>query len=85
MGSTGGEEKHILTINEMPSHNHGYDRFYCNTYHYNGTESNEYRLPCNGNYNTNWWQSSTTNSTGNGAAHNNMPPYITANCWKRIS
>ena len=85
VGSTGGEEKHILTINEMPSHNHGYDRFYCNTYHYNGTESNEYRLPCNSNYNTNWWQSSTTNSTGNGAAHNNMPPYITANCWKRIS
>ena len=47
----------------MPSHNQGYDRFYVNTYHYNGTESNEYRLLCNSNYNTNWWKSSTTNST----------------------
>lgn len=26
-----------------------------------------------------------TNSTGNNTSHNNMPPYITAYCWKRTA
>lgn len=27
----------------------------------------------------------TTSSTGGGAAHNNMPPYLVAYCWKRTA
>ncbi len=26
----------------------------------------------------------TTDSSGGNCSHNNMPPYIVANCWKRI-
>ena len=25
----------------------------------------------------------TTNTTGGGGAHNNMPPYVAVNIWKR--
>ena len=26
-----------------------------------------------------------TESTGGGKAHNNMPPYLVTNCWRRIN
>ena len=80
--STGGEEKHKLTINEMPSHNHGYNEFnYYSYYIFNS-------LPGTGNYlpvrnDSNFICSHKTNYEGNSEAHNNMPPYITAYCWRR--
>ena len=83
-GTTGGEEKHILTIEEMPKHGHDASQIY-----EAGSGSGKY-MPVNtiqSNHITSagyyWWTS--TLETGEGQAHNNMPPYLTVYMWKRIS
>ena len=80
-GQTGGEETHILTVDEMPSHSHStvdWARTIHGTWSHNNTGSQktlDYRddTPYSG-----------TNSTGGDGAHNNMPPYLCAYCWRRI-
>lgn len=82
-GSVGGEERHTLSVSEMPSHNHTSTSFPSN-----GTPSwvwgsgytiyaasDSIRYPFN----------APTNSVGGGAAHNNMPPYLAVYVWKRIA
>ena len=73
-GATGGESNHTLTIPEMPSHNHSLPIVNVGEGN-NGTGDKA-------NYNHG---SSSTGSSGGGAAHNNIQPYIVVYFWLRTS
>lgn len=78
--NTGGEETHILTIAEMPSHNHSVGTNEHNSYgiHFDvGTQA-----PKQNNVTT-WWADTTGN--GGNQPHNNMPPYLVVYIWRKIS
>ena len=75
-GIIGGEETHVLTVNEMPKHSH-----YCN-FGSSGaagstwiTKYQQYKLDGG-------WD---TQKTGGSQAHNNMPPYITVHIYRRTA
>ena len=74
---TGGEKEHTLTVNEMPSH---YHQFAIDGGSDAGTMD---RVALNDYGPARWY--SNTRPTGNGQAHNNMPPYITCFMFKRIA
>lgn len=79
-GSTGGEITHALTIDEMPEHNHTI--YYPNAGGPYGHANICY--PGNSGTNMTWCaEMCKTAPTGGGAAHNNMPPYLSVYIWKR--
>ena len=78
-GQEGGEAAHTLTVDEIPSHNHG-------LYNYNTNGGNlTTGAVMLGDSKKGWSYNSITTNAGDGVAHNNMPPYLTVNIWKRIS
>ncbi len=78
-GSTGGESTHKLTINEMPSHNHGFQsgRWFW-------AESAGGGEIINSQSETSYAFKRGTDNTGGSQAHNNMPPYLAVYVWKRV-
>lgn len=79
-GSTGGEITHALTIDEMPEHNHTI--YYPNAGGPYGNANIGY--PEDSGTNMTWCaEMCKTAPTGGGAAHNNMPPYLSVYIWKR--
>lgn len=72
---TRGEATHKLTTNEIPAHTHNIGSL--NRYVASGSAAGAVG---EGAGNT---QNYHTSSTGDGAAHNNMPPYMKVYMWKR--
>jgi len=66
LGDTGGEATHTLTVDEIPSHAHNYEKITS----YGGSGFYE----TTGNIGA-IWESVSTTATGGGQAHENRPPY----------
>lgn len=88
LGSTGGEERHYLTGNEMPPHGHTAGKAAAFKLSNEGIASNA--IDHYGKQFLYIDQTSTTssevlntNSTGGGASHNNMQPYLAVYIWER--
>lgn len=81
---TGGEKKHTLSIEEMPSHTHAIAKG-------NGDDSSPLSFAKNDAYTQStvstagqyWW--SPTKSYGGSQSHNNLQPYIVVYRWRRIA
>lgn len=77
-GSTGGEEAHTLTIDEIPPHSHSFNAGA--TCFANGGSNDVSQVAGNRNY-----QYLAIGNTGGGQAHNNMPPYKAVYIWERTA
>ena len=72
----GGEKTHVLTTNEMPSHNHS-----INTANGQGNMEWGFRFSYDGH---NSGYNGMLQQIGGGQSHNNLQPYIVWKTWKRV-
>lgn len=78
--STGGEYKHKITIDEMPSHDH---KLYAR-----GGSTEQISSPFAENKPITQGSNAygfNVSKTGGDASHNNIQPYITVHFWKRTA
>ena len=80
IGQTGGEKNVTLTINEMPSHQH-----FLSNYNTGGTTADYSTYAVMAPGTVGYGGNVKTSFNGNGAAHNNMPPYTQVSIWRRIA
>ena len=80
-GAAGGEAAVTLTLGQMPAHNHTYHCFGGTSYAYNGGSAGNFKGYSITSPNTTYG----SGAAGSGEAHENMPPYITAYCWRRTA
>lgn len=77
-GDTGGAATVALSINEIPAHDHGISGYYA----IEPTSSGNQTLDLGG---PGYWAVHHPTNQGGGAAHENMPPYLAVNVWKRTA
>ena len=80
LGVMGGEEMHTLTVAEMPSHSHSYER---TPLWYSEQTGRTDVLGSDGSLDT--YIVINSGYSGGGQPHNNMPPYIAVAIWKRTA
>lgn len=87
LGSTGGETTHKLANSEMPSHTHGnqkgYSGYIQNTSGWTNTGDIDFQTNPSASFR--YYGSYPIGYTGGNLAHNNMPPYLAVNIWKRTA
>lgn len=76
-GDRGGQDFHKLTVSEMPKHSHQFNGHADSS----PTGSGDYHVEYNGSIGNDQY----IQSAGNDDPHNNMPPYLVVNMWRRIS
>lgn len=76
--ATGGEEKHKLTVTEMPKHKH--------SVYISGNGGGSW-TGVSGSPSNQWagWNDAYVSEQGGDGSHNNMQPYITVYFWKRTA
>lgn len=90
LGSTGGEANVTLTIAETPQHAHeeyGIDSAskVCNPMRQGSGGLDGIPAYTAGWQGSSFGASVYTGSTGSSQPHNNMPPYIAVNIWRRVA
>ena len=86
MTATGGEEKHTLSIGEIPGHAHHYTDWRPPDYDLKQVRLGYYENGGN-NYLVigSYEDGKVSESIGGGQSHNNMPPYYCVNIWRRTA
>ena len=82
LGQFGGDAEVVLTVEQIPSHNHGFLDFWSV-----GSGNHGAAVAVNGDgsgLGSKANDRSFTTDTGGGTAHNNMPPYVKVAIWRRI-
>jgi hypothetical protein len=77
IGQTGGEKTHQLTIPEIPTHNHNYEKVTGRSYVGNDGSGGGDAITA--------FTSSPTSDTGGNQAHNNLQPYVVTAKWLRTA
>lgn len=77
-GAMGGEATHTLTVAEIPPHQHLFPS-------YSGDDIDLFGWAAKAINTFKQEQKIATEYSGAGAAHNNMPPYLTVYMWKRTA
>lgn len=84
-GATGGEATHVLTVGEMPSHTHSWKGTSTVSVQSSGTNLYPYSIFGEASADQYINQGKGPQAAGDGAAHNNMPPYLAVYMWKRTA
>ena len=74
LGQYAGEETHVLIVDELPTHYHGYQSSFQAPSSSATTSLGNAKWTSSGHENTMWWHSKTAN-TGTDTAHNTMQPF----------